>query len=133
MVARKRGPKIPAMVFALTMVGAFSSSLALAQSQSDPTKARPFRVLPGAKKDQAHHSPFRQADIPKLEMERIAVNPTDPIATVNGEVITRMQLADECVARKGEEILYTLNARKLIDQALKKAKVEITAADFLFG
>ena len=52
----------------------------------------------------------------------IPVNPTDAIATVNGEVITRQQLADECVARKGEEILETLIARTLIEQALQGAE-----------
>ena len=44
----------------------------------------------------------------------IPVNPTDPIGIMNNEVITRQQLADECVARKGEEILETLIARELI-------------------
>ena len=57
---------------------------------------------------------------------RIPVNPTDPVAVVNGEVITRQQLSDECVARKGEEILETLIARRLIDQAMRANKLEIT-------
>lgn len=57
---------------------------------------------------------------------RVPVNPGDPVAVVNGEAITRQQLADECVARKGEEILETLIARRLIEQAMKANKMEIT-------
>src|SRR5207248_10700722 len=37
--------------------------------------------------------------------------------------------ADECVARKGEEILETLIAKTLIEQALRKHKLEVTAAE----
>jgi foldase protein PrsA len=57
------------------------------------------------------------------------VNPNDPICVINGEVVTRQQLADECVARRGEEILDALIARKLIEQALKKNNMEVTAAE----
>jgi foldase protein PrsA len=62
-------------------------------------------------------------------MKAIPVNPTDAIATVNSQAITRQQLADECVARKGQEILDTLIARTLIDQALRKEKLEVTAVE----
>ena len=71
---------------------------------------------------------IRQA-VPKLEMKALPVNPTDAIATINGEVITRQQLADECVARKGEEILETLIARRLIEQAMKAKNLEVTPAE----
>ena len=57
------------------------------------------------------------------------VNPTDPIAVINNEVITRQQLADECVARKGKEILDTMINRRIIDQALRATKQEVTAAE----
>lgn len=60
---------------------------------------------------------------------RIPVNPNDPVAIVNNEVITRQQLSDECVARKGEEVLETMVSRKLIEQALRSKKMEITAAE----
>jgi foldase protein PrsA len=62
-------------------------------------------------------------------MTKIPVNPDDAIATVNNQKITRQQLADECVARQGEEILDTLIARTLIDQALKAKKLEVTAVE----
>jgi foldase protein PrsA len=60
---------------------------------------------------------------------RVPTNTTDPIALVNGEIITRQQLADECVARKGAEILETLIARRLIEQAMRSSRLEITAAE----
>lgn len=59
----------------------------------------------------------------------VPVNPTDAIAIVNDQVITRGDLADECVARKGNEILETLINRALIEQALKAQKKEVTAAE----
>ena len=63
---------------------------------------------------------------PRLQEVRVPTNTTDPIAIVNGEIITRQQLADECVARKGQEILETLIARRLIEQAMRGKKIEIT-------
>jgi len=70
-----------------------------------------------------------QKDTSGLQKTAIPVNPTDPIATVNGKVITRQQLADECIARKGEEILETLVARELIAQGLLTAKKEVTGPE----
>ncbi len=70
-----------------------------------------------------------QINVPGVKVTAIPVNPTDPIAIVNNQVISRQQLADECVARRGKEILETLINRVLIDQALKSNKLEITAAE----
>ncbi len=62
-------------------------------------------------------------------MTRMPVSPTDPIAVVNNQVITRQQLADECVAREGKKILELLVNRVLIEQALARRKLSITAAE----
>ena len=70
-----------------------------------------------------------QINVPGVQLTAIPVNPSDPIAIVNNQVISRQQLADECVARKGKEILETLINRTLIEQALKSRKQEITAAE----
>lgn len=59
-------------------------------------------------------------------LTRHLVNPNDPIAIVNGEPITRQQLADEAVARKGQEILEGLIGRKLIEQTIRARKIEVT-------
>lgn len=63
---------------------------------------------------------------PTSKMVAIPVNPNDPVAIINNEVITRAQLADEAIARKGPEILETLIARRLLEQAIRNAKLEVT-------
>ena len=60
---------------------------------------------------------------------RTLVNPNDPIALINGKAITRQRLADECVARRGKEVLETLIAREIIDQAIAQKKLTITPAE----
>src|SRR5260370_22905030 len=93
------------------------------QAATPPAPAQPANAPP----QNQNQSQAQPGDSPRLELKAIPVNPTDPIAIINNEVITRMQLADECVARKGEEILETLIARKLIEQALRAQKLEVTA------
>jgi foldase protein PrsA len=68
-------------------------------------------------------------DVPPVKAAAIPVNPGDAIAVVNGQPISRMQLADECVARKGKEILELIIRRTVIEQALKSRKLEVTAAE----
>ncbi len=70
-----------------------------------------------------------QGEPPRLVPTAVPVNPTDAIALVNGEPITRAQLADECIVRKGQEILDTLIARKLIEQELRRRKLDVTQAE----
>jgi foldase protein PrsA len=65
----------------------------------------------------------------KAEITKVPVNPTDPIAVVNGEKITRQELADECVARTGEKILGDLINRKLIEQAVRAGRVQVSPAE----
>jgi parvulin-like peptidyl-prolyl isomerase len=67
--------------------------------------------------------------VPPLVQTRVAVNPGDAIAVVNGQTITRAQLADECVARKGKEILEMLINRTIIEQQLRAQKKSVTAAE----
>lgn len=69
------------------------------------------------------------ANLPALVQTAVPTKPTDPIAVVNGETITRGQLADECVSRYGVEVLETLVARRLIQQAVVARKMTITAAE----
>ena len=70
-----------------------------------------------------------EIDAPALQLTQIPVNPTDPILNVNGQVITRQQLADECIARKGKEIAELMIHRTLVEQALRAKKLEVTAAE----
>ncbi|MEA2632942.1 MAG: hypothetical protein QOE66_3161 [Chloroflexota bacterium] len=135
MIAMDRGRKIQGMVFALATLGALESGPAWAQS-SRTAPATPGRqknaaapaAAPAMTPAQAPSAAFQQ-DTPGLKLTAIPVNPTDAIAIINGESITRQQLADECVIRKGEEILETLVARKLIEQGLRAQNKEVTGAE----
>lgn len=61
----------------------------------------------------------------KLVPKEVPVSPNDPVAIVNGQVITRQQLADETVAREGKKVLEAMIAGTVIDQAVTRAKVTI--------
>jgi parvulin-like peptidyl-prolyl isomerase len=50
-------------------------------------------------------------------------------AIVNGETITLRQVAEECIERHGIEMLDGLISRHLLQQALKKKKIQVTEAD----
>lgn len=101
------------------VVGAGIAGTALAQQGG--RKAAPAR-------DKAAANPA-PAPAPVLVPKRHLVNPSDPIAVVNGEAISRQELADECVALKGEEVLEAMIGRKLIAQAIRAKKIEISAAE----
>ncbi len=64
-----------------------------------------------------------------VKIKALPVNPSDPIAIVNNQAITRQQLADECVAKEGKKILDTMINRVLIEQALARQKMTVTAAE----
>jgi PPIC-type PPIASE domain len=118
MIALNRGRKVAACLVAAATLGGLGTLPALAQ--------RPGRATATAT---ATATPAQAGDGPRLQEVRVPTNTTDPIALVNGEIITRQQLADECVARKGQEILETLIARRLIEQAMRGKKLEITASE----
>jgi hypothetical protein len=119
MIAFDRGRKVAFCLVAASAVGALGTLPAQAQ--------RPGRATATPPQPTAKAEPI--GDGPRLQEVRVPTNTTDPIAVVNGEIITRQQLADECVARKGQEILDTLIARRLIEQAMRARKIEVTAAE----
>ena len=132
MIARDRGRGWRRMVVVAAALGAAggSSILMAQQPQAGPRGA----YGPGqaqAQQPAAAEPKIRvqRQEQPRLVPTAIPVNPTDAIAMVNGEPITRGQLADECIVRKGQEILDTLIARKLIEQELRRRKIEVTAAE----
>ena len=124
MFALDRGRKVASTLVASTFISVFAAQSAPAQISTL------FNKKPAAPAPAATPAPeLKPAEKPHLEMVRVPTNTTDPIAIVNGEIITRQQLADECVARKGQEILDTLIARRLIEQEMRKKKMEITPAE----
>ena len=125
MVAKDRGRQVAITLVALASIGVVQPPLASAQQGQGlggfiKSKMSP----PPASKPVA-----QPEETPTLTTVRVPTNATDPIAVVNGEIITRQQLADECVARKGSEILETLIARRLIEQAIRRGKLDITAVE----
>jgi hypothetical protein len=125
MIAQERGLGLRLIGFALVVVVAACS---VGAQDSDPRYQAPppTRGVQPKGKTRLH---LKDIDVPPVQPAAIPVNPGDPIALVNGQVISRQQLADECVARKGKEILDLLINRMLIEQALRSKKLEVTAAE----
>lgn len=123
MIAMERGRRVLGVLVTLAAFGGFGHKATMAQgfrgNQAAKAKvpARAQAAQPAANREVTL--------IPKA----LPANPTDPICTVNNEVITRGQLADECVIRRGEEILETLIHRRLIEQALRAKKLEVRAEE----
>ncbi len=132
MVAMDRGQRIGRLMVALATVGACGVTAPAVAHQARGQKAAMARPPAAAQAQPQPGEPktrLPQADTPRFAEDKIPVNPTDPIAVVNNEVITRQELANECVIRKGPEILETLVARRLIEQELRRRKLEVTASE----
>jgi parvulin-like peptidyl-prolyl isomerase len=133
MIAKDCGRGYLGLVLGLGLAGILATGPAQAQQKSRSLFGGPRPAAPQAAETQASEprQPVRldQMNVPGANLMAVPVNPTDPIAIVNGQVISRQHLADECVARKGKEILDTLINRALIEQALKARKQEVTAAE----
>jgi parvulin-like peptidyl-prolyl isomerase len=50
-------------------------------------------------------------------------------ATVNDRKVTIRELAEECIARHGEAVLETVINHRLLEQALRESRLEVTQAD----
>ena len=120
MITGKNKSLTAKIALALSM-GVVSSPAVFGQAVKSTAKAS--TAAPTPKTQSAPES------APTARMVRIPSNPNDAVATINGEPITRQQLSDECIARKGEEILETLINRKLIDQMMRSKKIEVTSAE----
>ena len=103
MNAKERGRNVRGVLVALALMGTLGGSVALAQQGR--------KAVPAP-------SPAAAGAVPKLVLTQVPVNPTDAIAVINGEAITRADLANECIARKGQEILDTL--REMIEAIQKR-------------
>src|SRR5262245_2041807 len=104
MIATECARRSLGWVLGLTLAGMLATESAMAQQKTRSLfgGAR----TPAAKTEDNETGeaakPVRldQINVPGVQVTAIPVNPTDPIAIVNNQVITRQQLADECVARK---------------------------------
>jgi foldase protein PrsA len=134
MIAMDRGREIRLVGIVLAAVAFVGTSAAQApQDGQDKYQIPPPapRITSPAPTANAAAQPkhLRDIDMPGLTVTQIPVNPGDAIAIVNGQVITRQQLADECVARKGKEIIELLINRTLVEQALRSRKLEVTGME----
>jgi parvulin-like peptidyl-prolyl isomerase len=50
-------------------------------------------------------------------------------ATINGQTITLLELAEECIERHGEDVLDGAINRRLLDQSLRRRKLAVSSAD----
>lgn len=133
MIAQECGRRTLGGLLGIAVAGILAIGPAQAQQPKRSLFGGSRTAAPKAEDNPAGDTPqsirLDQINVPGVKMTAIPVNPTDPIAIVNNQVITRQQLADECVARRGKEILDTLINRVLIEQALKSNKQEVTAAE----
>jgi foldase protein PrsA len=133
MIAKDCGRSALGWLLGFALAGTFTVDPAHAQQRSRSLFGGSRTAAPKAQEaEPAEAAPTARLDpanAPTAKLTAIPVNPTDPIAIVNGQIISRQHLADECVARKGKEILDTLINRVLIEQALKARKQEVTAAE----
>ena len=67
--------------------------------------------------------------MPAPKIEKRDLSKLDVFAVVNGEQLTRQQIAQEAIRRFGEEMLQSLINRRLIEQALAAQKIVITEKD----
>jgi foldase protein PrsA len=72
---------------------------------------------------------IRSIPLKGVEVKALPVNPSDPIAIVNKQVITRQQLAEECMVKEGKKVLEVMINRALVEQALANRKMSVTAAE----
>jgi foldase protein PrsA len=121
--------------FGLGLVALGIGLASSARAQQDPGQrfelppAAPGAGQPAPSRPSNAKVDIRQIPVPGVQPARIPVNPSDPIALINGQEISRQQLADECVAREGKRILEALINRTLIEQALRRQKLEVTGAE----
>jgi parvulin-like peptidyl-prolyl isomerase len=127
MIAQKRDLGLRLFGFALVVLAVVAACAAGAQD-GDPRYQTPAPTR-GAQPNGKTKIHLRDIDVPPVQPAAIPVNPGDAIAVINGQIISRQQLADECVARKGKEILDLLINRMIIEQALRSRKLEVTAAE----
>jgi parvulin-like peptidyl-prolyl isomerase len=128
MIAKDRGRGLWLFRFVLAVVAIAAVYPSRAQ-ESTQSKLQVPPPAPNTKADPRYKVNVKDIDVPGLTQTKIMVNPGDPIAIVNGQIITRQQLADECVAKEGKKILDLLIHRRLIEQALRARKLEVTAAE----
>lgn len=79
------------------------------------------RPLPGAAQEQ----PQQQGQAPR----QAKPSTSDAVARVNGAIITKAEVAEECMLSYGNDVLEKMINRRIIEQACAAQKVEVTEAE----
>src|SRR5436305_15224520 len=99
MIAKDCGRKMLGRVLGFALAGVLASGPAQAQQKSRSLFGGSRTAAPKAAETEPAEptQPVRldQINVPPVKMTAIPVNPTDPLAIVNGQVISRQQFADE--------------------------------------
>jgi parvulin-like peptidyl-prolyl isomerase len=132
MIAMDRGRKI--RLVGVVLAAALFVGLSAAQAPQDGQEKYQVpppapRITSPAPKTAGGPKHLRDIDMPGLTVTQIPVNPSDAILKINGQIITRQQLADECVAREGKKIAELMINRTLVEQALRARKLEVTGTE----
>ena len=122
MIARDRRKTWLGAVAGVAAVGLFGSGSATGQQSPARGKAAQSPVPPPRTTPADRDAPAEEQG----KIVRRAVNPSDAVAVVNGETITRAQLAEEAYIREGEKVLEAMISRKVIEQAMKANKITVT-------
>lgn len=120
MRATDRGRRLLGLGLGLSALALMADQPARAQGLFSKGKAK--EAAPAAAKE-------GDEKVIKIVPKSEPASPNDAIAIINGEPITRQQLADEAVARKGKEILEMMIAGKIIDQAVNAKKMVISSQE----
>jgi foldase protein PrsA len=83
-------------------------------------------LLPATAFAQEAATPAKPATPPKQDAQKPAPSDSEVLAIVNGERITRKQVADELMLVYGREALQWFIDRALIEQEARKANVDVT-------
>jgi foldase protein PrsA len=126
-----RGPRLLGIGLAVLVL----AGMPPARAQQNVDQDQRFQPAPRA--ENATNRPqqrremvdIRSIPIDGVKVKSLPVNPSDPIAIVNRQAITRQQLAEECVAKEGKKVLDVMINRLLIEQALARRKMSVTAAE----
>ncbi len=134
MSARERRMKAwMGVAAAVAAVGVFGSGSAEGQQGQAPGDGRvPVRGKT-AKPAKTPSPPSRtiedEGPVGEGKVVRVPVNPTDAVAVINGETITRAALAEEAFIREGQKVLDAMISRTLVEQAMKARKLTVTAQE----
>ncbi|HEX5446739.1 MAG TPA: peptidylprolyl isomerase [Pirellulales bacterium] len=112
---------VAAAVLAICAVARYGRQTPIAKAQSPLKK---LTARPAAKTTKTKKTPSKTAEEPPAEAPAAAS--LKIMATVNGQQITRNELAQECLLHFGEEVLESVINKRLISEECRKRNIAVT-------